>query len=351
MKKILLAFIGLLTLNCISCSPNETKQKLTYGSFIEQKEESYGKGGYKIFYSDLVRRIENDEVMLLAVYPGDSSSCGCWLTFRNHIQKFVNDYNYKIYVANYAEFPALNTDPYGFIHADDRPTFHIIANKKVIYKVDYKDNRNLFQDSSLLKKMVDEYVLAPSIYEVDEPSLNTIISTQESVNIFYAKSTCGDCNYVIPNVLIPYFNSSPTEEKLYMFDLNPIAELENDRYQTVKDFYGLSSLNDPIFGYGVGYVPTFQHRENGIIKSNAVYFNDSINKNELGEYNISKSYYSQDRVNNLEYLNNYTNTKVLEGLKLSPTDIYEAGEYIGWQQEKAAKYHDPLLKAFLDYYF
>lgn len=350
MKKILIALIGLLTLSCTSCSPTASKQRLTYGSFITQKAESYGTAGYKIYYSDLVRRIENEETMLLAIYPGDSSSCGCWLTFRNHLKDFVENYKYKVYVANYAEFPALNTDPYGFIHANDRPTFHIIANKKVIYKVDYKDNRGLFQDSSSLKKLVDEYVLAPSIYEVDEPSLNNLIETEQSVNVFYAKSTCGDCNYVIPNVLIPYFNNSTSEEKLYMFDLNPIAELESERYQDVKDYYGLSNKNNSTFGYDVGYVPTFQHRENGLIKSSAVYFNDNINKVD-DKYIVSKSFYTQDRIQNLEYLANFDGTKVLEGLQINSTDVYESGQYIGWKQEKAAEYHDPLLKAFLDYYF
>lgn len=349
MKKILLSLIALLTLSCISCSPPVEKTRLTYGSYIAQDDAT---NGYMIDYESLNKRIQYDETMLVAIYPGVNSTCGCWQSFKDTIERFVDEYHYKIYCLNYYDIYDRTDVPYDFIKFDDRPTFHIISNKQIIYKLDYKDDDSPFHSHTVLKGVVDSYVNAPIMYEIDDASIDDKRNEEKS-RIFYLRSTCGDCNYVIPNVLIPYFNNKETNEKLYVYDLDPLRNdtTNPDAYQNFKDNYGLSNAINTQFGYGVGYIPTFQYLENGTIKSQCVYFNDTIGKREDGSYYIADSYYTNERLSSLEYLNEYEGAKVLKDINLNAEDVYDSLSYISFKQEKAASYHDPLLKAFLDYVF
>ena len=43
-------------------------------------------------------------------------------------------------------------------------------------------------------------------------------------------------------------------------------------------------------------------------------------------------------------------TKVLKGLTVPETDYVQYGDYYFWSQNAAARYHTPILNAFLDTY-
>ena len=353
MKKIFplsLLTICLLTPLMSSCSQSSTP-RLTYGSLIAQDEYGLGgQGGYKSSYIEIKERIKNKETMLVAVYPGEDSTCGCWTTFQRVIYRFIQNTNYKVYCVNTFDLWASN-DTYGFEAFSDSPTFHIIHNENIIFKSTYKnDDQAIYKSENALKEVVNKYVKAPAMYEI---GLNEIddIANKEKSTIFFSRGTCADCNYVIPNTLIPYFNNHNTNDRLYVFDMDVLRNGDQTVYQQFKDEYGLSEKGNETYGYGLGYVPTFQHRENGEIKYASVYFNDTIIKDNE-QYKVGTSYYTQNRINNLPYLvNAHVETKILEGLILDSEEVFEIDSYIIWSQEKAAKYHDPLLKAFLDYTF
>lgn len=355
MKKILpitLLTICMCSTLLTSCNKNDTP-KLTYGSLIAQ--DSYGLGGvggYHLTYAQLKEKMKNKETMLVVIFPGLESTCGCWITFQRVIKRYIENTNNKVYCINYFDMVASN-DTYGFEGYSDSPTFHIVHNESIIFKSSYKnDSHDIYTSENLLKQTVDKYVTSPSMYEI---SLNEIeeVANYETSRIFFSRSTCGDCNYVIPNLLVPYFNSSTSNERLYIFDMDALRS-NQDVYQNFKDNYGLSYVGNETYGYGVGYVPTFQYLENGAIKSAAVYFNDTVVKTGDGQYEVITSYYTEDRLNNLSYLkDSNVENKILEGLKLGSDDVFEIPmendeTYIGWHKEKAAKYHDPILTSFLD---
>ena len=85
--------------------------------------------------------------------------------------------------------------------------------------------------------------------------------------------------------------------------------------------------------------------EKGKLIDMTVYFNDEVSLVD-GEYQISRSYYSKDRVKNLKY----TNT-VLEGITINEeqVDVGKDGS-LSWNKEYARKYHQPILEDFLDRY-
>ena len=79
-----------------------------------------------------------------------------------------------------------------------------------------------------------------------------------------------------------------------------------------------------------------------------VYFNDAYAQVD-GQWKITRSYYTQERVQNLKY----TNT-VLQDMIIPNSDImdveFNGNTYHIWSKEKARAAHQPILEAFLDYY-
>ena len=125
---------------------------------------------------------------------------------------------------------------------------------------------------------------------------------------------------------------------------------EKEQYQKLKDDYGLSVTGNSVFGYQEGVVPTTQYYKRGVLTDASVYFNDAIEENN-GVFTVKDSYYTDERVSNLHYLEDVKFTTCLKGLTIQNNDIlYTKTGQPYWSQEDAAKYHTPLLKAFLDYY-
>ena len=120
-------------------------------------------------------------------------------------------------------------------------------------------------------------------------------------------------------------------------------------YDQMKKSYKLTAEASPEFGFANGVVPTFHYYEKGVLKDASVYFNDEIAQKEDGSYYISDSFYSEERLTSIKYANNVEHN-VLMCMNLPNEDVlsYEGNFY--WSQEKAAAYHTPLLKAFLDLY-
>ena len=118
----------------------------------------------------------------------------------------------------------------------------------------------------------------------------------------------------------------------------------------MKDICQLSEDGSKTFGYGKGVVPTLQFYLAGSLSDACVFFNDEVAQKEDGSYYISNSFYSEERLTSLKYLDNVEN-KVLKGMAIPEEDVVktESG-YMFWSQEKAASYHTPLLISFLDTY-
>ncbi len=125
-------------------------------------------------------------------------------------------------------------------------------------------------------------------------------------------------------------------------------DLDNVEYQAKKNNYGLSHCNNPEYGYDDGVFPFFSFVKKGNYLSGAVAFNDEVSKVN-GKYVITNSYYDQDRLEKFDYLAN-VQTKVLEGMELPASDVSDNGKWISWDKDKAVKYYEPIIDAFLDTY-
>ena len=355
-KKLLL--LPLVTLSFISLTGCEKeKVDLTYGTYITQKIGSLK----PISASDLSNKTENEnEVLILATYQESySEDCLCWTTFQNVIVNYMNKYNERVYLFNTESndelIGKLNIEKY----EDSTPALYIFKGTNQLAKFTYKKSRDkaIFTELSAepMYKRIHEYINKPLIFDVDDNYLSNKISTNKETVALFVRRGCSDCLYSLNNVIIPYIYSNDVNKEILMIDLQDIyesskADSNDNAYQNIKDKYGLSESGSKTFGYGNGFVPTIQYYKNGILNDASVFFNDELTKNEDGSYYIINSFYTEERLTSLFYCYGMDNC-VLKGMKIPSEDVVLTKTAKAfWAQEKAAVYHTPLLKAFIECY-
>ena len=358
MKKPLLILPLLLVPLLTSCQ--KEKVTLTYGTYTQNTIYSIK----ELTTSELLAKAKDDqEVFLLAVYQDEySEGCLCWQTFENVIATYMNNIHEVVYAYNaYNQSDAIKHLKIEKME-ESTPTLYIFNGEKTVAKFSYRNNQDMaiFEDTTgeAMFTRVHKYIERPKMYYVDEAYLDECYSKKD-LAILFMRNKCGDCKYVLPNVIIPYIKKHSLATDLYLFDLQKIYDAarnefatqeEKEAYQNLKDKYGLSEQGNATFGYQYGVVPTIQFIKNGVIDGASVYFNDEVIKKEDGSYYLSNSYYSEERLANLKYLANASFTTVLKGMGIKEGIMENKNGGYYWSQEEASKYHKPILEAFLDYY-
>ena len=360
-KKILLLPLLSMALSLLTgCGSN--KALLTYGTYINQNVNTLN----EITNSELYEKAFNEEeTFLLAVYQGDNSLyCNCWITYESVIANYVNNYHENVYVFNAhdqkEEIKDLNINVF---EDDSVPYLYIFKGKKKLASFSYNNklNKNIFSDESskTMYNSVHKHIKAPVMYYVDDAYLDFNLNKANEAFVLYVRKSCGDCKYVLPNVIIPYINNHTIKKEIWVFDMqsyydlsrSPIAsEEEKAQYQNIKNKYKLSASASEKYGYLNGVVPTIQYYKSGELKSAAVYFNDVVSVNEEGEPYISDSFFRFERMNYLVYLVDFHNYCIFVDRNIKDEAGQTATGNYYWQQEKAAVYYTPLWNKFLDYY-
>ena len=359
-KYVLLLAVPLLFCSLTSCS--DTSGTLTYGTYFEQDLNSFK----TLTTEELVNKTKNEqETFLLATYQGQySEECTCWSTFLNVMVKYSNEHHevFYLYDTQSKDESVANLKIESF--DDSTPGFYIFKGEKQLAKYSYKNNKDksLFEDTSLklLDKTIHKVVHKPYMYYVSKDFLADNLSKTKEIAVLFMRNKCDDCRYVIPNVLIPYINDHAFAKDIWLFDMQyyfglrddeTASEEERGQYQAIKELYGLSATSNQTYGYQEGVVPTLQYYQDGVLKDATVFFNDAVSQKEDGSFYVSNSYYTNERLPNLKYLKGFGGNSVLKDKVITSENVGETkiGNHY-WIQKEAAKYHTPILKAFLDYY-
>lgn len=356
MKQLFLSTALLLSTLLSGCqNQGSNKVLLSYGS-------DYDEAMTEVNYSKLLDMTTNGESFLLALRPGDESSitCSCWMTFSALLNNYVKNNLPIIYVTNVYQIVDYQ-EHFGLVAPERQdPGFALFKDGKLYKQYIYttKNTPQFWQNKDALKDFIEEICEEPKMIYLQINQLSEMIDANKDKQIIasYVRKSCGDCGYVLPNVFLPYLKSHKINEKIYLIDLEDLGiwkstmdETEKATYQAMKDTLKLSVALNETYGYGQGVVPTtFVHKGDQIIDAN-VFFNDTLSKDDDGVVTVTDSYFTNERIMNLQYLDK-VQTKVLKGLTIPETDYVEYGEYIFWSQSAAAKYHTPLLNAFLDTY-
>ena len=363
MNKRRVVLLPLLTL-CFSLSSCKSdKVQLTYGTYINQTIFSL----QELTHQELYDRLYNEnETLIVAAYQGEySQDCTCWATFENIVAKYMNTYHEKVYVFNTQNQDESIKDFKLDFNENGKPTLYIYKGKKKVMQFFYSkmQHNKIFEDTTAeyMYEQVHKYIKAPAMYYVDQAYIdNKLSEKKDDLAVLYVRQGCSDCQYVLPKVIIPYINEHELGKQILIYDLQKEYELsktenateeEKAIYQGIKDKYGLSASSNEIFGYQKGVVPTLQFYEKGELKDATIYFNDVVSQKEDGSFFLSDSYYSSERLNSLSYLKGYDFPTVLKDMVINSESVLQTktGAFY-WSQEEAAKYHTPILRAFLDYY-
>lgn len=353
MKKIIpLLFTIFSSVSLFSCNKEmkENKSTLTIGSMVDKDLTEIDS------YNSLQSKIDNDEeTFLIALHYGSSPSCGCWMTFKNQIKKYIVNYHVRVYSIDSFKIPDENG--YGFIPLKaDEPALYLVNKGKIVKKYQYgsKALETFFTDMEAIKKELEKYINYPNYYYVNEEFLNTNLK-ENPVNkaaVYFMRNGCGDCKYAWPHFMKEYGEDKTFDVKVWVFDLQEYYDLNDDKvtYSSIKEKYELSESANQNYGYLQGVVPTTQYYENGLLKDATVYFNDELEKQD-DHYVIKDSYYSEERLSKLNYISSL-DTKVLKGMEIPSEDViaYEEYHYYAWNQSAASKYHDKFIEAFYKTY-
>lgn len=341
MKKLITIIPLLLTPMIGGCS---SSNKVSLSTWSYKKEAGVEITSAADFMAKLGR-----ENFLVALYY-EHISCSCWRNFTYVIKEAVSKNNLQIYQAG---TEMLSKSDYGGTIAQlgfdlittNAPSFYIVSDGKIAYSYSYVDNYPLFSDYSKFISEINNKCFNPGLTYVTADEMDEIIMGEKATTLVM-RNGCSDCTYAIPNVLYPYFKTHACN--IYTLDIESYRPNKDDpqeeqerkaaEYQAIKDKYHLSEKYDSVYGYSTGVVPTFQVWSKGVVTDACVYLNDEVIE-DGDNYVITNSYYTEERIKNLKYLNNVEN-KVLAGKTIAKTQY----------SSEIKALHLPILTAFLDTY-
>ncbi len=355
MKKIRSLFVVNFALlfgaNLGACS-NNNKADLLFGDMHAESLTT-------LSYGQLKEKVDSKESFMLAVQYSDN--CGCWSDAKPVIERYIKEKHVNCYHIKLAELDG-NDNRFNIEIISGNVTLAIFKDGEVKKCTTTKEDSLKVYDSFV--SFVESVIQLPKMYYINLEDLNNLYKTPEKNIVYFSRATCGDCSYVNTSGLKSW--SAKTKDyskKIYVLDCdqpgiryNTEGVYDKDQWQAFKHTYGLSTLNNPTYGYDTGYVPSFyliQGSEAGVsFLSGSVTFNDSIAKGEDGAYYVTNSYYTEERLPNLAYIDSKVKTKVLKGMKVSEGVVekeYEGKTYATWDHPAAEKYHNIFLEKFLDW--
>lgn len=343
MKKVVKILLPIMCLNAaiLSGCGEDNRIVLSFGDI-------HANDVTEIFYDQVQAKVDNKESFMLAISP--DSGCNCWELFHPIIKNYIVEN--KLYCAHIG-MNAFRDVAYKYnISLTSGATTFVIFNKgeaKVQLCSSAKDSP--LESASKFKKFMDGNVKMPKIYFVNESDVLSMVSSGKNAVVYYERSECGDCSYLNPTIFEYYKkNNNYNKQNLYVLDCQPWKLLSNEEYQAKKDLFGISANINTVYGANIGtdqgVFPYLAYISEGKITSAAVAFNDQI-KLENNKYVIADSYYTNERLTNLDYLDSVSN-KVLKGMELPESDVNDSGSYIAWKKDKAIKYYQPIIESFLD---
>ena len=356
MKKLSLGLsIGFLTasLGALTGCSEESKIDLMYGDLNVS-------GVTSISYDVLKEKVDSKETFLLAVQYSDG--CACWSSeAKPVIEKFIEEKHVVVYHIKLEQLDA-GGSRFGMTIVTGNVTFAIFDEGVAKHSITTHEEKTLKVYDQFVS-YVESLVALPRFYYVSLDDVDRMYRTAEKNIIYYSRRTCGDCSYINTHYLKEWSKSHQNYKKhIYILDcdqtdirLDDEGNYNEEQWVTFKNDYGMSNKYNTVYGFDGGYVPSFfliEGAQSGVkYLSGAVAFNDSV-KDENGEYVVTSSYYTEERLANLQYIDDKVETKVLKGLKLKSEDVTvypEYGNYISWNHESAEKYHNIFVEKFLAY--
>lgn len=370
MKKKFTLLISLVSPLLSGCNNSTSSLRITFGKLYDSSLSGKANDLYlhttNISYDDLNRKIQNKENFILSVYEyktlleGNEIECTCYTSFAYSMNKYMQKNNAEIYAIDPNDFAS--NDRFSLNIALGDQTLAVFSDGKLL-----KEEHNSDNALSTLEKVegfLDSSISWSKMLYVNKNQLDSILKSEGIHTIGYLRKSCSDCAYLSYNFLKEY-NKGGFNKEIYVVECDVIGirydssnKLDKEQWQSFKDEYGLSNKYNTNFGYLEGYIPAFMtYANNGqsythfgdFVSDGAVYMNDVLTI-ENSVCKISDSYWNGSSHPFFELLDSKTKT-TLKGLTIVEGEYEDYGDDgILWKREYSSKYHDPLIRGFLDYY-
>lgn len=347
MKKhtyILLPFLALSSVAFSGCKKDpveEPKVNLSYGDVHAEKVT-------EIIGADLYQKIKEDKENLMMVVS--AVGCSCWDEFQDIINQYVKENKLICYHVSYDEFSVFAASC-GLVLNKSTTTFAVFEEGNLKFNIHTDPDTTTMTDYPTFKKTLDATISKPHCYFVNEQDVDAMMASDKSEVVYFERNGCPDCTYINKSILKDYVKSHQDMNNLYILDcqswLTVKEEQGDEAYQALKDKYGLSTANNPDFGYNNGSFPFFSLIENGQYKAGAEAYNEKVAKYGNNVI-VESSYYSDERVAKLPYRSEPLDRLVLNEGTYS-TKEREGVTYYSWNKPSATEYYRPLINSFLNY--
>lgn len=352
---ILTLTLAALTLS--GCDTNGGKTPLLHGAF----EGSIN----PITYEQLSDKISGQENFMLFSTP--RSNCTCWTSFKDSIlAPYIKEKNIRVFTVPFLEYyddANVARDTFGLAINSSSQSLGLYKEGRNVLSREYNSTHKIWQSADSFAKYIDELIIAPKIIDLKLNALNSLYAQNDSFTVFYYDDG-PESTYFRQNIIKPYAIAH-LDETLPIYGvyvetigikLNQLSNYSPTQWEAFKDEYGLSSVNNPSFGWENGFMPTIQYIEpdssnhyGNVIKAQATYLNDVLTETESGSYQIVDSFYRQSRTDLLPFLDDYTSPKVLINQIIPASDVTIQDSSTIWTYDKAAVYQNPLINAFMAY--
>ena len=272
-----------------------------------------------------------------------TTSCGCSDAFIEIVNSYVKRDGLLIYSIDYNE---IKKTSYNFSIRASAPTFHVVKDGNNIFDLEKIENLGpdtFFTQYDSFANYMDAHIAKPSIYYVKEDELDELYNKDEPFAVYFAKSNCLECDYLKYTLLNQYAQTHLNMKKMYIFDF---SKQDEERFDELRNKYGLSYESNNTWGYGKGALPLIQyiepkdkHSKNNSIVQAFTFGNDILNN----ECKVIKSYYDESRIKNITYTT--IDNQVGKQYDISETIISDNQRYLNNNtNEKIYK------NAFVDFY-
>ena len=338
--KFLLPILVISSMNITSCKNKEdAKVLLSFG-------DVHSEGCKKIDALELNQIVLRQESFILVI---NSETCGCWSEFKPNLTKYVVENKLLCYQLPSSEFfgsPEYTKDLGLTKVSPSSTTLAIFENGKHKKSINTNDNSELMYDFNNFSKYMERNVVLPKCFLIRKDDVSIIKNSDKNAIVYFERSGCGDCSALNPTILYSYIKNHQNMNNIFVLDCQPYYKSpgsdDYDSYIAFKDEMGLSTINNPVYGYNAGVFPFFSYIENGEYKSGCVVYNDEYEEQD-GKVIITDSYYTTERIEHLDYT-----TTVLKGMEL-PNDQLQIGATRKiWSRDGQNKTYEKILASFLD---
>lgn len=291
MKKIWISFLAMFLLITLACCNKKVERIQLNGQMdiSETIDLSHDELALKLASKEASGTESAGDDFLLYVYANGCISCSAFST--NVLKPFIAETSAVIYSIETTRVQDLFSTPMKY---SSNPRLVIFKDGKVLAQTNMTSNATVFNSKDGLSTYLQEYVIMPTLIEVNYLQLLPKLANEEKLIVYYGWKSCGDCSYLESHYLKEFLASNAEGPKWFYFEVSQFRQYKtesgNGENENIwNDFTKLTQID---INNNRGKIPTIAYYESGVLKDYVVYFNDKLEYDESSKtYKVTMTSY------------------------------------------------------------